>query len=98
MFPLVPLIDAHQQENRCRDNTPTPDVHLITGAHNQGLIAGVIASVFVCVVPDNQKSNLGYNNMHASLKLLGYVIVLLMIVAILYSGYTSIKYWPGISV
>jgi hypothetical protein len=36
--------------------------------------------------------------MHGSLKLLGYVIVLLMVLAILYSGYTSIKYWSGIGV
>lgn len=36
--------------------------------------------------------------MHGSLKLLGYVIVLLMLVAVLYSGYTSIKYWSGIGV
>lgn len=36
--------------------------------------------------------------MHGSLKLLSYVIVLLMVVAILYAGYTSVRYWPGISV
>lgn len=36
--------------------------------------------------------------MHGSLKLVSYVIVLLMVIAILYSGYTSIKYWSGISV
>ncbi len=36
--------------------------------------------------------------MHGTLKLLSYVIVLLMVIAILYSGYTSIKYWSGIGV
>jgi len=36
--------------------------------------------------------------MHGSLKLLSYVIVLLMVLAILYAGYTSIKYWSGIGV
>lgn len=36
--------------------------------------------------------------MHGSLKLLSYVIVLLMIVALLYAAYTSIKYWSGIGV
>jgi len=36
--------------------------------------------------------------MHGTLKIVSYVIVLLVILAILYSGYTSIKYWSGIGV
>lgn len=36
--------------------------------------------------------------MHGTLKLLSYVIVLLVIIAILYAGYTSVKYWSGIGV
>jgi hypothetical protein len=36
--------------------------------------------------------------MHASLKLLGYVIVLLMAIAVLYTAYISVKYWAGIGV
>ncbi len=36
--------------------------------------------------------------MHGSLKLLSYIIVLLMALAVAYSGYTSIKYWSGIGV
>ena len=36
--------------------------------------------------------------MHRTLKLLSHVILLLMVVAVLYSGYTSIKYWSGIGV
>lgn len=45
-----------------------------------------------------KQKNVGYIIMHGTLKLLSYVIVLLMIIAILYSGYTSIKYWSGIGV
>jgi hypothetical protein len=36
--------------------------------------------------------------MHRSLKLFSYVVVLLVVIAILYSSYTSIKYWSGIGV
>lgn len=36
--------------------------------------------------------------MHGTLKLLSYVIVLLVIISILYAGYTSVKYWSGIGV
>ena len=36
--------------------------------------------------------------MHSALKLVSYVIILLMALAIFYSGYTSIKYWAGIGV
>lgn len=36
--------------------------------------------------------------MHGPLKLLSYVVVLLMLVAILYGGYISLKYWSGIGV
>lgn len=36
--------------------------------------------------------------MHGTLKLFSYVIVLLMVVALIYAGYTSIKYWSGIGV
>ena len=44
------------------------------------------------------KNNVEFNTMHGSLKLLSYIIVLLVVIAILYSGYTSIKYWSGIGV
>lgn len=47
--------------------------------------------------PKKQNKNAGYN-MHSTLKLVSYVIVLLVIVAILYAGYTSVKYWSGIGV
>lgn len=36
--------------------------------------------------------------MQGSLKVVSHVVVLLMIVAMLYSAYTSIKYWSGIGV
>jgi hypothetical protein len=36
--------------------------------------------------------------MHGSLKLFSYVIILLMVIALLYSGYISITYWSGIAV
>jgi hypothetical protein len=36
--------------------------------------------------------------MHGLVKLLSYVILLLMAVAIFYAGYISIKYWAGIGV
>lgn len=36
--------------------------------------------------------------MQGSLKVVGHVVVLLMVVAMLYSAYTSIKYWSGIGV
>jgi hypothetical protein len=36
--------------------------------------------------------------MHGSLKLLSYVIVLLMAVAVLYAAYISVTYWSGIGV
>ena len=36
--------------------------------------------------------------MHGPVKLFSYVVVLLIIAAIVYSGYTSIKYWSGIGV
>jgi hypothetical protein len=36
--------------------------------------------------------------MHGPLKLFSYVVILLMVIALLYSGYTSIKYWSGIGV
>ena len=35
---------------------------------------------------------------HGPLKLLGYIIVLLMIVAALYSVYMAVTYWSGIAV
>ncbi len=34
----------------------------------------------------------------APLKIFGYVVVLLMLVAIAYAAFTSIRYWPSISV
>lgn len=37
-------------------------------------------------------------SMHNALKLLSYVILLLIVVAILYAGYTSVRYWSGIGV
>lgn len=36
--------------------------------------------------------------MHGPLKLFSYVVILLMVIALLYSGYISIKYWSGIGV
>jgi hypothetical protein len=36
--------------------------------------------------------------MHRALKLLGHVMILLMAISVLYSGYISIKYWAGIGV
>jgi hypothetical protein len=36
--------------------------------------------------------------MHSSLKIFSYVVILLMAIAMLYSGYISIKYWAGIGV
>ena len=36
--------------------------------------------------------------MHGALKLLSYVVVLLIIIAIAYAGGTSIRYWSGIGV
>jgi hypothetical protein len=36
--------------------------------------------------------------MHGPLKLFSYVVILLMVIALLYSGYTSITYWSGIGV
>lgn len=36
--------------------------------------------------------------MHASLKLVSYVIVLLMVVAVAYAAYIALTYWTGISV
>lgn len=32
------------------------------------------------------------------LKVFSYIVLLLMAVAIVYSGYISLKYWPGIAV
>lgn len=43
-------------------------------------------------------NNVEDKHMHGSLKIIGYVIVLLVILTILYSGYTSIRYWSGIGV
>lgn len=37
-------------------------------------------------------------NMHGLLKTLSYVIAILVVVAIFYSGYISVKYWAGIGV
>jgi hypothetical protein len=36
--------------------------------------------------------------MHGSLKALSAVVIALMLVALLYSGYISIRYWSGIGV
>jgi hypothetical protein len=36
--------------------------------------------------------------MHSLLKVLSYIISLLVLIAIFYAGYISIKYWPGIAV
>lgn len=36
--------------------------------------------------------------MQGSLKVVSYVVVALMVIAMLYSAYTSIKYWSGIGV
>lgn len=36
--------------------------------------------------------------MHGPLKLLSYVVILLMLIAMAYSGYISIEYWSGIGV
>jgi hypothetical protein len=36
--------------------------------------------------------------MHGPLKIFSYVIILLMLLALLYSGFISIKYWSGIGV
>jgi len=36
--------------------------------------------------------------MHAPLKLVSHLIVLLMAMAVLYAAYISIKYWAGIGV
>lgn len=36
--------------------------------------------------------------MHRSLKLVSYVIVLLMALAVLYAAYISVTYWTGIGV
>lgn len=36
--------------------------------------------------------------MHGPLKLFSYVVILLMVVAMVYSGYISIAYWSGIGV
>lgn len=44
-----------------------------------------------------QKNNLELS-MHGPLKLLSYVIALLILIAMLYSGYISVQYWSGIGV
>jgi hypothetical protein len=36
--------------------------------------------------------------MHGPLKIFSYVIILLMLLALLYSAFISIKYWSGIGV
>jgi hypothetical protein len=36
--------------------------------------------------------------MHGPLKLFSYVVILLMVIALVYSAYISIKYWAGIGV
>ncbi len=36
--------------------------------------------------------------MHGPLKWVGLLVMLLMVVAIFYAGYISIKYWAGIGV
>lgn len=36
--------------------------------------------------------------MHNSLKILSYVVLLLMVIAVFYAGYISVKYWAGIGV
>lgn len=36
--------------------------------------------------------------LYAPLKIFGYVVLLLMAVAVVYAGYISIKYWSGIGV
>lgn len=36
--------------------------------------------------------------LYASLRILGYAILLLMVVAIVYSSFISVKYWSGIGV
>lgn len=36
--------------------------------------------------------------MHGPLKLFSYVVILLMVIAMVYSAYISIKYWAGIGV
>jgi hypothetical protein len=36
--------------------------------------------------------------MHGPFKLFGYVVVLLMVIAIIYAAFISIKYWAGIGV
>jgi hypothetical protein len=33
-----------------------------------------------------------------SLKIVSYIIVLLMLLAICYAGFISVRYWPGIGV
>lgn len=65
--------------------------------HTTGALAVLSRTVFRARGARQRKEHAEYN-MHGSLKLLSYVIVLLMVVAILYAGYTSVRYWPGISV
>lgn len=65
--------------------------------HRGKFCAGSCGRPHVHQIPKKHNKNAGYN-MHSTLKLVSYVIVLLMIVAILYSGYTSVKYWSGIGV
>ncbi len=36
--------------------------------------------------------------MHGPLKLLSYLVILLILIAMAYSGYISIEHWSGISV
>lgn len=45
-----------------------------------------------------QQKNNQESSMHGPLKLLSYVVILLMLIAMVYSGYISIEYWSGIGV
>jgi len=46
----------------------------------------------------NKQNNNSEYSMHGFLKALSYVIALLVLIAIFYAGYTSVKYWAGIGV
>jgi hypothetical protein len=63
-----------------------------------GQAAGFTSRRSRATVPANQNGRGRRYFVHGPLKLLGYAIVALMAVAVIYAAYISVTYWTGIGV
>ncbi|HEX2532015.1 MAG TPA: hypothetical protein VHK70_11215 [Burkholderiaceae bacterium] len=62
-------------------------------------LPNVNGTVFALASKTNAKDDAMRNaTFYGSLKLLGLMAIILMVIAIIYAGYTAIRYWTGIGV